>query len=327
MVCPDGDFTRLYAFELSFSQTLMHPQGVIRYLWTRQHGQRCLHVGIRKWKTMIPTPEPSRHHFPQESRELFYPVTFSLDLHRCSLPAMSKWFLTEFGHDGALETTLNIDYLLPFGATLLPIELTSDSTAAFQRSEAPLSIFLDYCRLQSNTSEPLFSRFYLAQAPISRLPRPLLEDLPIPELLSEAGPEHIYDSNIWMGLPPTYTPLHRDPNHNLLVQLAGEKVVRLLSYQQGHALFSMVAKHLGGPRSEAIRGNEMMIGEERNLLDKAIWDAYDADKPMDPGPEDGPGLEVTLKKGDALLIPQGWWHSVKGTGSGITASANWWFRS
>jgi hypothetical protein len=32
-----------------------------------------------------------------------------------------------------------------------------------------------------------------------------------------------------IGHPPTYTPLHRDPNPNIFVQLAGEKVVRLLA--------------------------------------------------------------------------------------------------
>jgi hypothetical protein len=39
--------------------------------------------------------------------------------------------------------------------------------------------------------------------------------------------------------------------------------------------------------------------------------------------------ETTLYPGDALFIPQGWYHSVRSVGSpaiGINASANWWFR-
>jgi hypothetical protein len=48
--------------------------------------------------------------------------------------------------------------------------------------------------------------------------------------------------------------------------------------------------------------------------------------------EDAPRLnifETHLAPGDALFIPQGWYHSVRSVGNhthGINISANWWFR-
>ncbi len=69
----------------------------------------------------------------------------------------------------------------------------------------------------------------------------------------------------------------------------------------------------------------MMAGPEKLALHAAIW------------PDDHTtsryaqvlstyGLETEVSLGDALFIPRGWWHSVKGVGEGITASVNWWFR-
>lgn len=60
----------------------------------------------------------------------------------------------------------------------------------------------------------------------------------------------------------------------------------------------------------------MMQGLERKALHDAVW--YSAKV------EDG--YEVKLATGDALFIPQGWWHSIKGLGEGVNMSVNWWFR-
>ncbi|EGZ68185.1 Clavaminate synthase-like protein [Neurospora tetrasperma FGSC 2509] len=169
---------------------------------------------------------------------------------------------------------------------------------------------------------PPLTNLYIAQAPLSHLPSPLRSDLPTPLLVSHAGRGDIYSSSIWLGLQPTYTPWHRDPNPNLFCQLCGTKVLRLMAPKRGEALFRGVMASLAvAAGSGKIRGEEMMKGEQRRALERAVWagDGEGADDMM---------YEVTVQAGDMLFMPLGWWHSVKSAGEegGINGSVNWWFR-
>ncbi|KAI9759037.1 MAG: hypothetical protein M4579_002626 [Chaenotheca gracillima] len=252
-----------------------------------------------------------------------------------SLSAVKKWFTAS----GAtkLESALHLEYLSKYGDTVVPLELTRASIGgatdekpdgdSFNRFDAPLSLFLEWSRSDSRDS------LYLAQASLSDLPAGLRDDLPTPEIVAHAGRGDIYDSNIWIGRAPTYTPLHRDPNPNLFVQLVGKKTVRLFKPEVGAGVFAHVQAQLGRQGSAVFRGEEMMQGPERKLLEEAVWSEHAPD-----------GFAVELEQGDGLFIPKGWWHSIKGVGSGITGSvrdflhasshlayayqfqANWWFR-
>ena len=115
-----------------------------------------------------------------------------------------------------------------------------------------------------------------------------------------------------MGRPPTQTPLHRDPNPNIFVQLAGKKVVRLMSPERGAKLYHRVKGNAG---SATMRGEEMMIGEERSKLEEAVWG-------LGEGYDDARGVEAQLENGDGLYIPLGWWHAVNGIGQGVNASVS-----
>lgn len=247
-----------------------------------------------------------------------------------SIPAAIRWFK---------HGTLSYDYLSPFGKTVLPYELILDTarstqllqsqqepgtlesqlqsivcsnpTALFHRFDAPLSLFLEACKAGSR------ERLYIAQAQIPDLPQLLQDDLPVPQLVKLAGRGDVYGANIWLGLPPTYTPLHKDPNPNLFVQLANVKVVRLFRPSIGSSVFRGVQAQIGQSASSIFRGEEMMDGPERSALEEAVWgeDSESLD-----------GFEATVSPGDALFIPKGWWHSIKSLGAGVNASANWWFR-
>jgi hypothetical protein len=260
-----------------------------------------------------------------------------------SIPAAVKWFSLGQPDQAVLPSQ---QYLSPFGATILPYELIVDSNkgctkgflnesesqdtgggrqdladilnpllkgssdGAFHRFNAPLSLFLQACRLKHTP------RLYIAQAQIADLPKQLQDDLPTPRLVKEAGKGDVYDANIWMGIPPTYTPLHKDPNPNLFVQLASCKRIRIFRPPIGAAIFREVQQKIGQSSSSSFRGEEMMEGPERHVLDEAVWS-------QSVGRE---GFEVILSPGDALFIPKGWWHSIKSIGTGVTASVNWWFR-
>lgn len=167
-----------------------------------------------------------------------------------------------------------------------------------------------------------------------------------------------------MGIPPTYTPLHRDGNANVLMQLAGWKVVRLVEPAGGGSGGGGDAGWVAGSRKkvggrqgrEAERmgkvgmdmgmGTNMnakigldeaaMQGIERERMERLVWGSYkeEHDEELDEEEADKGWIEwegrqkyeVVIGQGEGVFIPAGWWHSVKGAGKGVTASVNWWFR-
>lgn len=191
----------------------------------------------------------------------------------------------------------------------------------FLRFEAPVALLSAGLEFNSTLKDSccLLEQLYIAQAPLNTLPADLQNDVPTPELVKGAGKGDIYDSSIWIGLEPTYTPWHRDPNPNLFCQLQSSKVVRTLPPRRGEQLFLQTRARLGQAGSSRIRGEEMMQGAERQVLYDAVWGDLSTQEDM---------LEVTLTRGDALYIPKGWWHSVRSEGGRgtLNASVNWWFR-
>ncbi|KAF6823299.1 JmjC domain-containing protein [Colletotrichum musicola] len=209
----------------------------------------------------------------------------------------------------------------PLGAVLAGIVHAASPPSAleprFSSFGAPLLLLLkatEFNRLRERNVRQL----YIAQAQLPDLPQQLQDDLPVPRIVREAGKGDIYNSSIWLGLEPTYTPLHRDPNPNLFCQLLGHKVVRLLPPSSGDHLYRRVQMQIRESGNSRIRTSGMMEGRERVVMNTAVWGAEI--------PEDI--IEARLSPGDALYIPTGWWHSVKsGHHDGqLNASVNWWFR-
>ena len=241
--------------------------------------------------------------------------------HGCfkELPAISRWFKRSHQQDQTFK--LDLSYLEQYGAAIVPLELNTHSEShpdqqrsSFQRSDAPMSIFLRWAESADAHSHP---RLYLAQASISDLPEQLRNDLPTPKLVLDAGRGDVYDTNLWLGVAPTYTPLHKDPNPNLFVQLAGRKIVRLLPPEAGQEIFLAVQAALGKNASAVFRGDEMMLGDEKRLLEDQIWcDCHASESSSFPGDE------AALSSGDGLFIPKGLWHSIKGVGTGIIGSVS-----
>ncbi|TRX92168.1 hypothetical protein FHL15_007035 [Xylaria flabelliformis] len=222
--------------------------------------------------------------------------------------------------DGHLLCAL-IDHLLA--------SVESDQSR-FLQFDAPLNLIIQASRYNQDAgnSSHRIKKLYVAQSDIRSLPPALAEDLPVPELVRRAGKGDIYSSSIWLGLQPTYTPLHRDPNPNVFCQLAGSKAVRLLRPRAGLSVFQDVRRRLGTlDSSSRLRGSEMMDGPEREGLHRAVWVDDDDDHSDNALPE-REIWQAVLDPGDALFIPQGWWHSVRSVGreAELNASANWWFR-
>lgn len=147
-------------------------------------------------------------------------------------------------------------------------------------------------------SHPLPYRVYMAQVPLfQKVPR-LQKDVTtvlVEEILAEG---ELYNTSTWIG---TYslTPLHRDPRvlTNLFVQVCGRKEFRIY-----HPEISTEKLQLGE-------------GTGQNTAGADVWK------------EDiGEGLQGVVSAGDGIIIPRGWWHSVRSQEDGINISVNWWFK-
>ncbi|TLS23985.1 hypothetical protein PpBr36_08724 [Pyricularia pennisetigena] len=196
------------------------------------------------------------------------------------------------------------------------------------RFEGPISLFklavmYNHASLSSG-GQPL-ANFYVAQLPIVDLPPNLQTALAPPRVVLEAGKGDVYGGSLWMGLTPTKTSWHRDPNPNILSQSVGSKVVRMMPPRPGERVFHDVQSRLGAITSNSrIRGMELLDGPEATALDDAVW-GPDADRMPEM-------VEATLDPDESLFIPQGWWHSVKSFNPGaafsglLNVSVNYWFR-
>lgn len=297
-------------------------------------------------------------------------------------PACSKWFIHDqdpaFDVATAVPTAsfLNHVFWQTFADLRLPLELTTTrpglpESTAFHRSEGPLQLLLSSLDHQPGQTKPQSVQprhsIYLAQCSLADLPVTIQNDLPTPSLIHQVGRGDMYNSSLWLGAAPTMTPLHRDPNPNLHLQLAGVKIIRLYPPPIGQAVYdhvqAILAKHhrRASTGSASFRDESMMSGPERDLLDSLIWhqETLHADphsqstNTSDPEQEEikllrgaltDHGLECRITMGEALFIPQGWWHSVRGIAGaddgddhhglgedggesrGVVASVNWWFR-
>ncbi|KAH6681213.1 hypothetical protein F5X68DRAFT_212148 [Plectosphaerella plurivora] len=217
-----------------------------------------------------------------------------------------------------LTTTSNpMDVVL---AGILRAAITQAEDASGSRFivfEAPLLLMLRASEFNAENTSKL-TQLYIAQSQIDDLPAPLRDDLLTPRVVQETGKGDVYGSSVWIGLEPTFTSLHRDPNPNLFLQLLNSKRIRLMPPRTGERLYQGIQTRLGRVGSSRIRGLEMMDGPERVMLSAAVWGS---EAPSDC-------FEAELDAGDALFIPKGWWHSVKSTrrDGRLNASANWWFR-
>ncbi|KAF9768397.1 hypothetical protein IL306_014295 [Fusarium sp. DS 682] len=191
----------------------------------------------------------------------------------------------------------------------------------FYRFTAPLRLFnkiYHFNKVLVSMKLPRIS-VYIAQCSIGSLPKTLQDDLPTPQLIKSVGKGDMYDSSIWLGIVPTYTPLHRDPNPNFFCQLSGTKIIRLMLPKAGDAFFSEMQAKMQKTGNGRLRTEDMMQGEEREKLHSAIW--QDDKTPAGV-------FEVVLEPGDSMFIPSHYWHSVKSAGwdGEVNCSVNWWFR-
>ncbi|TGJ85836.1 hypothetical protein E0Z10_g2906 [Xylaria hypoxylon] len=194
---------------------------------------------------------------------------------------------------------------------------------------------------------------YLAQHQLfTQLPS-LRNDILIPDYCYTSPPPHPTDAridqpeldepllNAWFGPPGTISPLHNDPYHNILTQIVGRKYVRLYSpletarlaargkengVEMGNTSMLDIGVLEGWDEAPATGsseyddeegGTEARVDNDEDLI-KATMNEKDIDafKAV-------PFVDCILESGDALYIPIGWWHYVRGLSVSFSVSF-WW---
>jgi len=235
------------------------------------------------------------------------PCIFPTAHFAATIPAISTWF-----NASSSPPDLNIDFFTKtLNSSRLNNPVTVESTAPghFERIQIPFSLFLHYLSLPTKPDN--LPNLYLAQTPLlEEFPELKTSFEPEPAFV-RAGKGEVYSPNVWMGRSETVnTPLHKDPNSNLFVQLAGKKSLRTFSPDTGRRIFEQL-----GYTVDRFRGEDMMVGDVKERVERAVWDE-----------EQEGGMEAEVGVGDGVYIPQGWWHAIRGVGVGVNASVNWWFR-
>ncbi|KAI0098267.1 hypothetical protein GGR51DRAFT_552569 [Nemania sp. FL0031] len=188
----------------------------------------------------------------------------------------------------------------------------------------------------NSTTPPHKPTAYLAQHQLfTQLPS-LRNDILIPDYCYTLPPPHPTDPSIaqpelsapllnaWFGPPGTISPLHNDPYHNVLAQVVGRKYVRLYA-----PLFVSRLAARG-------RENGVEMGNT-STLDVGVLEGWDERAGEDGGELENaeaieekiaefkalPFVDCILEPGDALYIPIGWWHYVRGLSVSFSVSF-WW---
>ncbi|XP_044487034.1 uncharacterized protein LOC123212064 [Mangifera indica] len=250
--------------------------------------------------------------------------------------ALSKWNPSEGG----------LEYLLErLGSSVVEVMLSRSAPVFYgdirrhERVPLPFSTFIGYCKehkqktedgctgcveperhlqVGSETEEPCLlpgdvapQQIYLAQVPIMNNENEervqletLKEDIQKPAFLET---KTIASVNLWMNNAQAKSSTHYDPHHNLLCIVTGCKRVALWPPSACSMLYPMP-----------------IYGEASNHSSIAL-ESPDFSKYPRAECSKEYSQEVILHAGDALFIPEGWFHQIDS--DDITIAVNFWWQS
>ena len=207
-------------------------------------------------------------------------------------PAITKW------HDPFY-------FCSNFGHRIVPVEIGSRYTDSdwSQRLMPFKDFFYEYI-FDSNVDK----KGYLAQHQLLNQIEELRNDILIPDYCfakesNMDGDENRIDINTWFGAQ-SVSPLHQDPKDNILVQICGRKYVHLIDSCESELVY---------PYTDAILSNTSQIDLQNVDLER-----------FPKFKQCRSGTFGILEPGDALFIPEKWWHYVASLSS-WSCSVSYWF--
>ena len=168
--------------------------------------------------------------------------------------------------------------------------LIEKNNRVVQNDRHPLMYDWDFCDFVQNYTKPEFKNMLYTVTPLSEPGVDLLRDLRIPEALRcREVHDTIHEARLWMSGGNTTSSLHFDTHDNLMLQLDGSKELFLFHPNQSHHFYSDFHTKFG--------------------LSPISADWVDLDR--FPDFASAAAHHTVLRKGDALYIPDGWWHLIK----------------
>ncbi|GAA0174538.1 protein modifying enzyme [Lithospermum erythrorhizon] len=244
--------------------------------------------------------------------------------------------------------SLNVEAMLSTSAPIFNGDIRSH-----ERVPLPFSTFIGYCNhlqlkslglVQSFAEQSTFMhnqalhQIYLAQVPILNTENEekvqlgcLREDIQSPPFLET---KELAAINLWMNSVETRSSTHYDPHHNLLCIVAGckqgknEKVKPLWSAvvcdSNCESAFWLQFVDLWPPTAMPVLYPQPIYGEASNHSSISI---ESPDLSLYPKAQHARDFsqKLTLHAGDALFIPEGWFHQVNS--DCLTIAVNFWWQS
>ncbi|KAH8118306.1 cupin-like domain-containing protein [Phellopilus nigrolimitatus] len=150
----------------------------------------------------------------------------------------------------------------------------------------------------------------------------LLEDVPkeVPWASEALGlsPDAV---NLWVGNDRSITSVHSDPYENIYTVVRGTKHFTLFPPTEGWCLQERMYPHAKYIRKRA--ATSLVLTPSASSTPSVRWSSVQ--NPMDPTelPLEAKPIDITLRAGETLYLPAGWWHYVRQTG--VTIALNWWY--
>lgn len=159
------------------------------------------------------------------------------------------------------------------------------------------------------------------------------------------NPPPLIHQNIWFGTR-TVTPLHHDPYSNILTQIHGTKYIRIYSPVYTALLYPRSSQEPAPHLTDSPEASESQDEHDRdgsqdaqtvapsatidmsNTSTVPLWEIEQS--PHEDWDEQFPGFtgvpyfEGLLGEGDAVYIPKGWWHYVRGVSAVGIGVSFWW---
>ncbi|KAG9103914.1 hypothetical protein FRC06_007025 [Ceratobasidium sp. 370] len=230
---------------------------------------------------------------------------------------------------------------------VVPIERGGDyRTEDWGVDIMPWDVFLDRIGWGESQTEPTgdAERLYLAQHSLfTQFPK-LRADLLIPDYVyttpstqppdysGPPGNDEQLVINAWCGGRGANSPAHTDPYYNIYVQVVGYKRIWLAppDATPGMYVYNKTSnddeKTTGGTSMDRDPKRDGMLGNTSSVDVFALSapDSNSSEHPLFYTYTLPLAQSTTLRPGDALVIPPGWWHAMRGVDSG-SFSVSFWF--